>query len=411
MPASVGLPRNIRKRSLKEIAKSSASNENKSKNSQGTTQIQIEDLPTPFSSFKRSRKNVCSDQGKLKDVAQAAVKIYEELLERYNHEEEAIDRERRYDDDAQVLAESLMTARYDELCKLVECLMPWTGMQLTDFTDAEGRPWYRTAQFHGRHVPYKSKGKPSLETRLDYARKQGNAGLAMDALCATFAALSCRREMCWLDTHDEEKPPRGNFAHALVDPSSTVRLTFKIDSWRPASLLLTSVVPLHEALSRMDNGGPLQGFRGPLNQQFALQQVQKGLTLGDGFNEREPLFELKPDSQLQALLRSKTPVLMVEAYAALAPRDEVQKHGLGDIIKNEFMELLKQAKAQKQAVVFQLGGNAPHTLAEKVYLKPPFTNWGLRVGYLRWRLACCKDSKWAAERPIKDRSCIGLQMP
>eukprot|EP00929_Paragymnodinium_shiwhaense_P061938 TRINITY_DN30934_c0_g1_i1.p1 TRINITY_DN30934_c0_g1~~TRINITY_DN30934_c0_g1_i1.p1 ORF type:complete len:434 (+),score=123.11 TRINITY_DN30934_c0_g1_i1:71-1372(+) len=250
----------------------------------------------------------------------------------------------------------------------------------------------------------------TLEEQLACARSQGTQGLSRDALVAILAALASRREMCWLEAYDVETPARGYFAHALMDPASTLRVALSRPclgslTARPVSLLVTTLGPLEDALAAMDSGGPLanapRGCQDHPEREYAFQEVE-----GEA---RQPLYTVAPDSDLTQLLRSREHVLAVETYAALAPRETSRQNGFNHIVRRELQLLLEEAKLRRRAVVFQLGGCDPHTLAEKVYLKPPFTLHGLRCGYLRWRPS--PEASWAREPPAKDRACLGLQMP
>lgn len=108
-------------------------------------------------------------------------------------------------------------------------------------------------------------------------------------------------------------------------------------------------------------------------------------------------------------MRSKAPVVMLESFAALAPRDKAKENGLSKIVKSELSNLLSEAKAQGKAVVFMCGGDNCYKLAKKVYLQPPFTDHGLRLGFLRWRESATEP--WARERSWGDRVIVGLQLP
>jgi len=128
-----------------------------------------------------------------------------------------------------------------------------------------------------------------------------------------------------------------------------------------------------------------------------------------GVCDRVPVQMLAPDRNLSELFRTKATVVMLDSYAALAPRKLMGEEGLSDIVRAELSALLSQAKAEGQAVIFQLGGSDPHALAEKIYLRPPFTDHGLSCGYMRWRPHA--TAPWAKELPPQDRPLIGLQMP
>ena len=254
---------------------------------------------------------------------------------------------------------------------------------------------------------------------LSLARHDGKHGIAREALCAALATLASRREMVWLDQYLGESPSRGYFAHALVYPSATFRLSFSIDDShpRPASLMLTQIVPLAQALENMDGGGPLKLSKWPRSwwqkpgpPEFALQDIVKGESDdGENRNSRVDTKALKPDPKLWEVLATKTPIVVLDSYVALAPRRMARQHNMGDIIKSELVTLLRDAKSQGRAVVFQVGGDDPHLLAKKVYLQPHFTQFGLRCGYLRYRAS--PNAAWNREQRWDQRALIGLQLP
>lgn len=125
--------------------------------------------------------------------------------------------------------------------------------------------------------------------------------------------------------------------------------------------------------------------------------------------ERALAKSLVPEPKIRELLLAKTEVIVVEAYVALAPRDVAASLGLSEIVQGEFALLLRRAKAEGVAVVLQLGGNNPHLLARKVYMRPDFAQCGLTCGYLRWRSS--PGSPWGREQPWNNRVCLGLQLP
>jgi len=165
--------------------------------------------------------------------------------------------------------------------------------------------------------------------------------------------------------------------------------------------LLTYRLPFKDALAMMDEGGPL-GQRMSGRFEVALQELRPGEPL-------QPARTLRPDAELRALLADRGDVVMLESLAALAPRSLACKAGHSEIVKRELLGLLKSAKTEGRAVVFMLGGKDPEKLAEKVYLRPPFTDHGLRCGYLRIRHA--GEKSWAREKPVEDRVLVGLQLP
>lgn len=208
---------------------------------------------------------------------------------------------------------------------------------------------------------------------------------------------------------------RGHFSRALVEPRSVFRVAFAADHehLRPASLLATQNLPLKEALQHMDGEGPFgddpyRWFQ-KASREFTLQCICTGSTQTER-PEREHVKTLKADSKLKELLSSKQSVVFLDAYAALAPRQKAKEYCLSKIVQAELVEMLRQAKSKEQAVVFMVGGGDPHKLAEKVYLQPCFTAYGLRCGYLRWRESPTKP--WARETLAYDnRFFVGLQLP
>lgn len=182
---------------------------------------------------------------------------------------------------------------------------------------------------------------------------------------------------------------------------------------RPASLLLTHSISFRTALAKMDGGGPLRNPpRKWCRREFAFQDLvfgefASGVSAPRG--ERCPARLLEVEPRITELFRSRAPVLFLDVVAALAPRGEAKELGVSDVVKVELSRLLREAKERGQPVVFMLGGDQPHVLAQKVYLRAPFTDFGLRCGYLRWREAAAEP--WAREKPEDERVCLGIQMP
>jgi hypothetical protein len=143
--------------------------------------------------------------------------------------------------------------------------------------------------------------------------------------------------------------------------------------------------------------------------QFAFQQANFEEDEENKLLNRMPVSTLQPDSKLRDLLRSKTLVSQLEVIAALAPREVMKKEGLSEIVKAELANYMRDCKERGEAVVFCLGSTSPHTLAQKVYLRPPIGDYGLKCGYLRWRDS--PDVPWATEKNWHDRICLCLQMP
>jgi hypothetical protein len=250
------------------------------------------------------------------------------------------------------------------------------------------------------------------------------------------SALASRAEKNWLEANDfpsvlsdrrGEKPferkldafcavleqewatgVHGYFSFGLLEKSSVFRVAMATDGPvpRPASLVMTYHVSLEEAFNFMDDKGPIRSTtRKWCHRVYALQDM---MPEGDG--RQVPTQYLRAEPKIRELIRSKAPVVMLDVIAALAPKDCAAEHGLSEIVKAELTALLRQAHADGKAVVFMLGGNRPRTLAQKVYLKSPFTDYGLRCGYLRWRDGA--GEPWASEKSMGNgRVIIGLQLP
>lgn len=306
------------------------------------------------------------------------------------------------------LAEQRVTELYGDLLAAVKGLLPAVGAEHSkqEFASAgaaasaaagacAGRA-YGVLRLRGRLAAVceeegsaaESREEPALAAQLESLRASGAEGRARDALCAALAALASRREMCWLEV------PRV----------------------QPASLLVTSRFSLRKALERMDYGGPLRDVPAEAwaggQLEFALQELEDSDDLGKYGSlpeERQPALGLPPDARLRELLLSQVEVVMVAAYAALAPRAVAAAEALSEVVQAEFEHLLRSVKAEGAAVVLQLGGDNPHKLARKVYSRLAFAKHGLRCGYLRWRPS--PQVAWAREQPWARRVCIGLQLP
>jgi len=182
----------------------------------------------------------------------------------------------------------------------------------------------------------------------------------------------------------------------------------------PAALVITNRLPLWDALKALDGDNPVVGEAKSrewclkAGRQFAFQEAKLGIS-EKSRKYRAAASTLKSDPELRALLRSKKPVVCLEVVAALAPRDVARNEGLSLIVKAELTRVMREAKSRGEAVVFCLGGDSPHTLAEKVYLRKPISDHGLRCGYLRWRASA--GVPWAREEQWDERTCLCLQMP
>jgi hypothetical protein len=343
------------------------------------------------------------------------------------------------------LAEQQAEDEYRELCDAVVGVLPYT--KHTEAV-AAGDGNYDVVEFHGCTPPrLRMHGKQDWAKKfveqIAYNRNSTEQGRARDALCAALSALASRGEHIWLEAQDDmewkldelensekfadraqafeavlkdmaSRNVRGFFSHALVKSSSVYRLSFGREGPQrslPASLIITYSLPLSEAFEHMDDGGPLPDMTSSWvsSREFALQEINKGAEPGSR-EERLPVERLRPEPQIrQLLLNRQTQVVMLDAIAALAPRRLARENGIGDIVRAELVGLLSRCKAEGKAVVFMCGGDDPHILAEKVYLREPFTKFGLRCGNLRWRSSA--DEPWAREKPWCQRVCLGLQLP
>jgi hypothetical protein len=369
------------------------------------------------------------DSSKLEAATEKAYQIYKDVWTRFL--------KNRYwqgDKNACKLAEAQANELYEEACEIAAELLRWVNIDRCKLT-GDSTKGYAKMQFQGS-----VSGKCfDLFGELDFLR-QSEQGRARDALCAILAVLSCRSDKCWLDGLQAEsviqeglkwnrnkrkkleeevaafisRKIHGHFGRKLVDPRAIFRMAFAIDELRlkPASLLITYHLPLKDALKKMDGEGPLEDFPHHWffkpSRQFAFQQIC--CKASTERTDRKHAWTLSPEPQIKNLLCSHKPVVLLDALSALAPRKRSKEHGLSKIVQSELAALLRQAKAQGQAVVFMLGGAEPHKLAEKVYLQPPFTDYGLRCGYLRWRGS--PRQPWAREKlGWSERPCIGLQLP
>lgn len=377
----------------------------------------------------------------LEESAEAATQIFDQIsaayLSKYHSRNEEV---------ARKFAEELVKTKYSELVAAITGLVPWVAGKMSRcdlpsehhaFAGSE----YEVVEFPGcpllRHQQQKCE---EVWEELALARRSSDPGLARDALCAAMAAISSRAEQTWLDSvalelewrKKEDGQPRwrrraifeevvqealaqgarGHFVNYLLHPASTYRVAFahKDGSLIPASLLLTFSVPMCKALRLMDAGGPLR--RKPASWRrwphFALQDLLPEEPEEDGTRyERVPAKGLQLEKAIRDMIRSPAHVIMLDSYAALAPRAECRNQERHFYVS----ELPARAKGSERfrVCVWRLGGDDPETLARKVYLRPPFTNYGLRIGHLRWRETV--DGQWAREKSNQARILIGLQLP
>jgi len=317
------------------------------------------------------------------------------------------------------------------------------------------------------------KGKPAAvnypdilqRAQLEWLRTVGDRPQSWEAFVAVLSMMAARGEMSWMDTFhisnemdykmkkvpgasktskgtpkrnawirqyllDQKQYGCGNFVGYLVDKDATMRVSFVhapgVPRPIPATLIIGAREPLWDALQHQDDNGPVRfpvacqkdkqkrDWLMKAGRQFAFQLASfdsDGVPVDeeDKLKSRASIHTLQPDPKLRDLLRSKKLVSQLEVIAALAPRDVMKKEGLSEIVKAELTMFMRDAKARGEAVVFCLGSTAPHTLAQKVYLRAPIGDYGLQCGYLRWRDS--PELPWARERSWENRICLCLQMP
>jgi len=379
----------------------------------------------------------------LKQAVKVAMRLYTKALTEF-----ALDKDLKGEVRAEELAEDWAKEHYCELKDAILALLPFTG----ELMPAKAGT-YDLVKFQGRRTRDLRFGRKRevCKQQLEHFRRAGERARAWEALCAVLSAISSRKEKNWLEYHDvlrdleamlknmprcksnrsarrreaiREMVPQlvekgaGAFAFSLLDPRCTHHVTFARVSGGPlpASSMTTRRMPLWDALKTMDDDGPLRGAaknkewcRGA-GRQFALQDLDLSFGQKSGSRkERMCARGLLPDRELRDLLRSKKRVVLLDTLAALAPREICKTQRLSEIVKSELLTMLREAKARGEAVVFSLGGEFPHELAQKVYLRPPLADYGMRVGSLRWRESA--DKPWAREFKWDDRITLCLQMP
>jgi len=334
-------------------------------------------------------------------------------------------------------------------------LLPWLGPMQRDPHGIN----YEVVEFSGGQPPRGLKKckdddeeADGVKAQLEWLRSEPR-GRAWEACCAVMAALSTRAEKSWLEANDtcsnleamlsdlpgckskksvqrkqeickfiekEGSSCRGFFAHYMVCPTTTLRVAFTLNVPRPlpAALVITNRLPLWDALVSLDGDNPFQGDARERSwclaagRQFAFQLANIGIPekpASVSRKARASAATLQADNKLRDLLRSRKPVIQLEVIAALAPRDVCKSEGLSAIVKAELATITREAKRRGEAVVFCLGSDSPHILAEKVYLRQPISDHGLQCGYLRWRASA--EVPWAKETEWSDRTTLCLQMP
>jgi len=366
--------------------------------------------------------------------------------------------------------ENMVSEGYGEMKHIMLDLLPFLGpmQQRTeehDYDVVQTNGWTPPRQLEKGRPAWVELGKklsngvPKME-KLLAARMAGVRHdprfQAWEAFCAAMSLLSARKEKNWIElfgtreeleeklkdmikkgklrkskTCDERKDEirqfleheatygKGYFAHYLVKPHATMRVALAPGkTLTPASLVITERCALFDCLaSPNDDEGdaPLRAAAKSYDwckrpgTQFALQDINLGIEEKD-VKCRVAAKDLQPDQKLRSLLLNKrAQVVYLEVVASLAPRGLAKEQGHSAIVKAELARIMREAKNNGEAVVFSLGSDSPHTLFEKVYNRPPISDYGLRCGYLRWRGSA--DEAWARESPWADRSCICLQMP
>lgn len=419
---------------------------------------------------KRKCTSSSSSKVTVTDAVEEAMRIFNEVL--YDHALERDhgkqDGEKREDRASEWMEDMVAESGYDEMKDAMLALLPFVG----SMKKAKGSD-YHVVESSGFQPPrHLDKGKPAwvelgkklangipqmeklLGARLACMRSDPHF-LAWEAFCAIMSILSARKEKTWLElfpTREEledkikdlikknklcksktsqqrkdviraflEKESSygyGYFAHYLVKPQGCFRVAFAPGkSLTPAVLVITERLPLWECLaSPNDDEGdsPLRAKAKSLEwckapgTEFALQEVNLGVSEKD-VKCRADGETLQADPKLRALLVSRKPVVYLEVVASLAPRAMAKDQGHSAIVKAELANLMREAKKRGEAVVFALGSDSPHTLFEKVYNRPPISDYGLRCGYMRWRASA--DMPWAREAPWADRCCICVQLP
>lgn len=310
---------------------------------------------------------------------------------------------------------------------------------------------------------YPSTGAPALEKVMGATLacfRRDPKFRAVEAFCAMMAVMSSRKEKSFLEIfstrqelesemrrlqkkglkvqskgssqrkHEirkwlakQEYQGLGYFAHYLGNSHATMRVAFRpgVPAPLPVSVIAVERITLFDALGSPDSGdGSFIGAPKSYDwcrqegTEFAFQAARLGIPEENpssyyGREHREPIDGLKANSQLRELLLSRKPIVYLEATAALASREVAKREGLSAIVIAELTKLMRDAKSRGEAVLFCLGSDSPHKLAEKVYLRKPIGDYGLTCGYFRWRRSA--NVPWAREAFWEDRPCHCLQMP
>lgn len=446
------------KPSIPECAPSSSTSVGSSSASLSETLPSNEEGSVPIVSGSPSNTECaasCQDHCKLNEAVAAALKLYKEAWVAFAIERDAGHAEEMIREDrASKFGEIWAAERYENMKDALLDLLPWLGPMQSDAQDASYQVVEYASQKPPRHFAKGSDAsadpdEAKLKAHLEWLRSEPR-GRAWEALCALMAGVSSRKEKCWMEAFAtrewmEEKLATmplckskksaqrkcairtllekecssccGFFSHYLRKPDTHLRVAFAtgVPTPTPSCLVVTRRLPLWDALKSLDDGGPLRGqsasrdWSMAAGRQFAFQTANLGVKEEFFRKCRASAEELQPDPKLRDLIRSKKNVVVLEVVAALAPRDVAKREGLGDIVKAELARVMREAKSRGEAVIFCLGSDSPHLLAEKVYLRKPIADHGLQCGYLRCRASA--DAPWSREREWSDRICLCFQMP
>jgi hypothetical protein len=404
----------------------------------------------------RVSRKACVDRDKAVEVALSMFKEAWVAFAIDRDASTAADRETR-EDLASAKREAALDKDYGKVKAALLNLLPWLGRLKPSASKGCD---YHIVEFNGLSPPphveesiRHLKMDKLLGARLAHLRKRDRF-CVMEAFCALLAIISARKERHWLEPfgcaediewrvkkkpgckskksarrrdavrayiENECKKSSGYFATYLCQSIATIRTTFALRSNAlvPASLIICERLTLHDAVGNVhgdDGDAPLFAEARSLEwctkpgTQFAFQLANLDEEEDpSNRNYRVPVADLQPDSKLRDLLLSRRPVVYLQVVAALAPRDVAKKQGLSEIVKAELTKLMRDAKRRGEAVVMAMGSDKPHTLAQKVYIRKPISDYGLRCGYLRWRASA--DVPWRRERQYDDRTCLCLQMP
>lgn len=389
----------------------------------------------------------------LDEAVKVAIGFYKELWTLQAIEEECgypQDEDTREDRSGHA-CEEWAKENYEAIRAAANALLPWAG----GLKPAGPGANYDVLQFKGvkppgsKQKPFAKKETKDEEQQIRDYRNSSKQARSREALLSVCSALSCRREKLWSELSEsdlvdivkksglrrvksnkmlsmikhfvKEEMEKGNwccqFASALVRAESYIRIACGrgVDSPILASILIVHRMPLWNVFEKMEDDTPFcgaatrQAWWKHNGREVAFQELNFAAEEDDMRNERVAASKLKPDAGLKKLLQSQTPVVYLDILAALSTREASKRYGLSDVVKGELAMLFKEAKAKKEAVIFVLGTDDPRKLAEKVYLRPPLSDCGLKCGFFRWRASA--DESWAREKEYSDRSTFMLQMP